>query len=105
MARTFRRFYKHVAANSSEVDEFTPPAGNYFISLVGGNAGVSPATVVAIHWDYGEAGQEMLFSTHGDAKQDVQIELDADGTKKLAIVLQNDQGTADCLGGFWTGSS
>lgn len=105
MARTEKRFYKSVSSNSSEVDEFTPPSGTYYISKMGGNAGTSPDTVVVIYWDYGGAGEEVLFCTHGDADhQTVQLELTADGTKKLAIKLINDQQTDDFLGGYWTGS-
>lgn len=103
MAKTLRRFYKSVSANTSEVDEFTPPSGTYYLSELGGNAGLSPDTVVTIIWDYG-GSEEILYCIHGSGEQNVEIELDADGTKTLAIKLINDQSTDDFLGGFWTGS-
>lgn len=103
MAKTNRRFYRDVSFASALADEFIPPSGTYYISQMGGNAGLSPLTSVAIIWDYGGT-EEILFVTHGDAVHIVDIEFEADGSKKLAILLTNDQGTNDYLGGFWNGS-
>ena len=103
MAKTKRRFYRQVPANSSEVDEFIPNAGTFYISKLGGNAGASPATSVQIIWDY-QGAEEILLSTHGDANHQVDVEVVGDGVKTLAIKLINDQQTSDVLGGFWTGS-
>lgn len=103
MAKTEKRFFKNVEANTSETDEFIPPTGTFFISQLGGNGGANTDTVVAIIWDYG-GDDEVLFCTHGDSNQLVNIELTGDASKKLVIKLINDQGSDDFLGGFWTGS-
>lgn len=103
MAKEYRRYYKVLGANSSETDEFIPPSGTYYISALGGSSSASPDTLVEIIWDFGGT-EEILFATHNDSNQNVNIELPGDGAKILAIRLTNDQGVPDTLGGFWTGS-
>lgn len=99
-----QRFYEDVDANTESRDEYVPASGDFLLTEVGGNSAPSADTSVKIIWDYGGT-EELLFSTHGDAHQQVDITLTADGVKKLAIVLTNDQGVSDVLGGFWKGKS
>ena len=104
MAVTKRRYYQEVPANTTLVDEFVPASGNYHLSLMGGNGDITALTSVCVVWDYQGAGEDILMVTHGDTRQPVDIDLTADGVKKLAIVLKNDNAAATVLGGYWTGS-
>ena len=101
-----RRFYKKVAPNTVEVDEYIVPLGSEIeIQKLIGNASISPDTSVEIYWKYGDPGETLLFCTHGDAAQnDVDdVKLPGNGIDKIAIVLRNDQGNEDTLGGLWEG--
>jgi hypothetical protein len=104
--RKEKRFYTSVAASSIEAFEYTVPNGSILtIEKVGGNASISPETVVQIIWDEGGAQEGILLSTHGDAVQDIYCcgGLVGDGTRKLKIKLKNDQDVADIMGGFYMG--
>jgi len=107
MARIERRFYKSVASNSYETDDYTPANGETLdLEQVGGNGSITPNTSIQITWDPGGAQEEIIFSTHGDATQNItNKKLTGDGTRKLRIKLVNDQEASDVLGAFWIGSN
>ena len=100
-----RRFYRKVPANTVEVDEYIIPLGELIeIQKFIGNSSVSPQTAVEIYWKYNDPGEELLFCTHADSVQDVNdLKLPGNGIDKIAIVLRNDQGNEDTLGGYWEG--
>ena len=56
-------------------------------------------TAVKLVWDIGGPGEEVIASTHGDANVELVRQVVGDGTKKLALVLENDAPSAQVLGG------
>lgn len=106
MAGVGEKLFANVTASGSETKDYTVPNGEILaIRRFGGNAGLSPDTVVALIWDEGGGDEEVIFCTHGDADivLDSPIEKAGDGSKKLRIKLINDQTSDDFLGGFWCG--
>lgn len=100
-----RRYYKEVAANTTDTDEYIPASGKVvYFKRFGGSGSSVPATIIKIIWDYGGT-ETLLFSTHGNFidEPSEEVSITGDGTKKLTIVLINDQAESDALGGFWNG--
>lgn len=91
--------YETVAALGRVVKDQVPANGKTWelVRFVGSAAYV-PTTSVRLVWDYGGAGEEVLASTHGDANLDFVRQIVGDGTKKLALVLENDDDAAQVIG-------
>ena len=102
-----KRFYYLVDANSVESDSYIIPNGKRLtITNAGGNASISPDTVVLICFDYGGESEYIVLSTHGDAMHQFACEtceFIGDGSKSITIRLSNDQSCEDYMGGFWAG--
>lgn len=102
--RIERRKYLCISASSTVTDEYTPASGTtLLVEEVGGNASISPDTIIKIVWDDGGAAEEIIFSTHGDATHMIQKQYTGDGSKKLTIKLTNNLTETDCIGGYWKG--
>lgn len=99
-----KRFYKNVAASTSEASDYIPADGERLLLV---NVGVSsssvPSTVVCILWD--PAGDnEVIISGHSEtAQRDVDIELIGDGIKILRMCLVNDLTEPTYMGAFAQG--
>lgn len=92
--------YETVAALGRVVKEQVPANGKTWevVRFIGSGAYL-PTTAVKLVWDYGGAGEEVIAATHGDANVEMVRQVVGDGTKRLAIVLENDSESAQVLGG------
>lgn len=99
-----KRFYKNVAASTSEALDYIPDDGERLLLV---NIGVSsssvPDSVVCLLWD--PAGDnDVIISGHSEVVQrDVDLELLGDGIKILRICLVNDLTEPTYMGAFWQG--
>lgn len=92
--------YETVAALGRVVKDQVPANGKTWeiVRFVGAAAYLS-TTAVKLVWDHGGAGEEVIASTHGDANVELVRQVVGDGTKKLALLLENDAPSAQALGG------
>ena len=92
--------YENVPALGRVVKDQVPATGKTWeiVRFVGSGAYV-PETTVKLVWDQGGAAEEVIASTHGDANLDLVRQVVGDGTKKLALVLENDSPAARAIGG------
>jgi hypothetical protein len=99
-----KRFYKAVAASSSEEDSYTPDNNKMiYVKSVGGSTVFENSVKVEIRWGT-DLDYEIIFVTHGDIVHkynDVAV-LKADGTKSLKIILVNDSLETETIGGFYS---
>ena len=96
--------FKEVSAYTQSAKETLIPDGETWeIQLFVGSAAYLAETVVKLVWDFGGANAEVISSTHGDTTIPVVKTLVGNGAKKLAIVLCNDSGNAQILGGAFEG--
>jgi hypothetical protein len=92
--------YESVAALGSVVKDQVPANGKTWeIVRFVGSAAYLPETVVKLVWDLGGSAEEVIASTHGDANLELVRQVAGDGTRKLALVLENDSLAARVLGG------
>ncbi len=92
--------YEAVAALGRVVKDQAPAAGKTWeIVRFVGSAAYLPETTVKLVWDLGGPGEEVIASTHGDANLELVRQVAGDGTKKLALVLENDSLSARIIGG------
>ena len=92
--------YETVAALGRVTKDQVPATGKTWeIVRFVGAAAYTPDTAVKLVWDLGGAGEEVIASTHGDANLELVRQVAGDGTKKLALVLENDSAAARVLGG------
>lgn len=83
-------FYETVPALGQSVKDQVPAAGKTWeIVRFVGSAAYLAETTVKLVWDQGSASEEVLASTHGDSNIELVRQVVGDGTKKLALVLQN----------------
>lgn len=84
-----------VAAGEEEFDDYVPPAGSEIgIKKFVGSAAFTQNSVCMLVWDFGGAGEEIIWSVKGSAEMPnnaarVILASETDGTKKLAIVNAN----------------
>ena len=92
--------YEAVPALGRVVKDQVPANGKTWeIVRFVGSAAYLALTTVKLVWDQGGAGEEVIASTHGDANLELVRQVVGDGTKKLALVLENDAPAAQMLGG------
>jgi len=88
---------------AGEVEEVTyVPANGKVVMLHEfiGNAAEDPNTTVLVVWDFGEAGETVIWSTHGSIREFPNISVGTgDGTKKVGLCLKNDDSVARILSG------
>lgn len=98
------QYFKEVSAYTQSAKETVIPDGETWqIQLFIGSAAYLAETVAKLVWDFGSANAEVISSTHGDAAIPVVKTLVGNGSKKLAIVLCNESGNAQTLGGAFEG--
>ena len=92
-------FYETVSALSQVVKDQVPPAGKTWevVRFVGSGAYVAETSVKLV-WDQGGAAEEVIASTHGDANITLVRQVVGDGTKKMALVLENASQSGQALG-------
>ncbi len=92
--------YESVAALGRVVKDQVPANGKIWeIVRFVGSAAYLPETGVKLVWDLGGSAEEVIASTHGDANLELVRQVAGDGSKKLALVLENDSLAARVLGG------
>ncbi len=92
--------YESVAALGRVTKDQVPASGKTWeVVRFAGSAAYSPETSVKLVWDLGGAGEEVIAATHGGANIELVRQVVGDGTKKLALVLENDSLSARTLGG------
>jgi hypothetical protein len=92
--------YESVAALGRVIKDQVPSSGKTWeIVRFVGSAAYSPDASVKLVWDLGGASEEVIASTHGDANVELVRQVAGDGTKKLALVIENDSLAARVLGG------
>ena len=92
-------FYETVAAVTQAVKDQIPPNGKTWeVVRFVGSAAYLAETSVRLVWDYGGVGEEVLASTHGDSNVELVRQVVGDGTKKLAIVLENTSLSGQAIG-------
>ena len=94
-------FYESVAAYDSEQHDTVVPSGETWTVLeFVGSAAYVATTTVRLVWDP-DGTPIVLATTHGDTRIVLEEEITGDGSKKLSIVLLNDTGSSQDLGGQW----
>jgi len=89
ITRTDLMISKEVAATTEDCDNFVPASGEFSVISFHGEAAFDPNCAVKLVWDWGEAGEEILWSTKGAGKMAMPIIRTGDGVKKLAVCLDN----------------
>ena len=97
MAKIFEdiRVSIEVASGTDECDEYTPPAGSTVgIKAFVGSAAYTQNSACILIWDFGGAGEEILWSIKGSETMQNNacrvIEAgETDGIKKIAICASN----------------
>ena len=99
-----KRFYKLVAANSSEFYDYIPNIGEtVFLVNAGVSSSAAPQTAALIVWDV-IGTPEILMSTYAETSQtNLNKTLIGDGVKILRISLVNDLSESVHMGGYWQG--
>jgi len=90
-----------VAAGNDVTVTYTPPTGKE-VRMVKfqGNAAEDANTAVLLLWDYNQAGETVIWSTHGSVSESVRIVVGTgDGTKQVGLCLKNDDSVARVLSG------
>ena len=93
--------YKSVATLTTDANEWVVPSGEvWFVEHFEGNAAFVEDTEVCLVWDYGGT-EEIIRATHGDAVWTPGYAFTGNGTKKLAIVLDNQSANSQSMGGSY----
>jgi hypothetical protein len=82
---------EEVAAGTDVCDTYTPANGvEVWLTFFHGEAAFTSNSSVMVLWDYGGAGETVIWSTNGSDRNNYQIELTgADGIKKVALCCSN----------------
>jgi len=87
---------KEVSATTEDCVSHTVADGKkLFIDKFVGEAAFTTNAVCKLVWDYGGAGEQVIWTTKGSSKMPFTHEVTGDGVKKLAVCLDN--GTAGAL--------
>lgn len=101
MADHHDTYFTSVASYDSEQSDTVVPNGETWL-IVGftGSAAQVPGTVVKLIWDPAGAN-ETIAATHGDVSMVLAKPVTGDGSKKVRILLENDTGNVETIGGQW----
>lgn len=92
-------FYETVPALGQAVKDQVPaPGKTWEIVRFVGSAAYLAETTARLVWDQGGASEEILASTHGDSNIELVRQVVGDGSKKLALVLENASQAGQSLG-------
>ncbi len=81
---------EEIASGQSVADTRIVPNGKDIkVVRFKGEGAFTANSVVCLVWDYGGAGEEILWSTKGADDTDLYIIRQGDGVKKLAVVCDN----------------
>lgn len=108
MARQALYIAKSVTSGNEDSDTYTVPNGKKVtVVSFNGEAAFSPNSAVKIVWDFGGGAEAVLWSIKGSDKIDSRITQDfptmtGDGTKKIAVALDNGEAGSVFLSGHAT---
>jgi hypothetical protein len=94
---------QEVAASTEESFEYTPANGKKFIvDQFFGDGAFSQNVVVKLVWDYGGGAEQVLWTIKGSSQlpPNKTFELTGNGTKKLALALDNGASGPVYISGF-----
>ena len=102
MAWTELKISKSVAAGQKNTAEVIPANGKRVtIGTFQGEAAFTAVSSVMLIWDYGGAGEICIWTVKGSGSMPFkEVLTDADGTKKLAVCLDNGEAAATTMSGF-----
>ena len=81
---------KEVAAQTEDSDTYTPANGvTVQVLLFAGSSPHDANTIVKLVWDWDGAGEEILWAIEGQHTAPRRFSIMGDGTKKLAVALDN----------------
>lgn len=85
------RTSKEVTAGNEDCAHITPASGKkVVVREFFGDAAYSKNSAVKLVWDYGGAGETVLWTIKGSSRAPEKFEInDADGVKKLGVCLDN----------------
>ena len=96
------RFYKTVAAESSDISDYVIADGDSFvIKEMGGDAN-GPSSNACIIWDP-DTANEVIYATSYSSVQHSERKFTGDAVKKLRIHLINDDVSAATMGAYVIG--
>lgn len=103
MADYYRTHFALVASYGDDQDDYVPANGEVVeLERFHGSASMNGKSLVKLVWD--SAGTpEIIAATHGEAEYHLGKKITGDGSKKLSIILVNDDSNSHVLGGQWVG--
>lgn len=97
-----KRFYKSIAASSSDFFDYVIPNGALLELKELGGSGIDPNAIVQIIFDPAVVNQ-ILLSTIYDSTQSSTLAFTGDGVKALRIFLDNQDSNSHFMGGYFIG--
>ena len=96
------RFYRHVAASTTETSDYIPADGeNVYVVNAGVSSSTAPATVAHVCWD-ADGTPEIVISSYGEANHtEINKTYVGDGVKVMRVSLVNDLTEPSYLGAYW----
>jgi hypothetical protein len=95
---------KEVSSSTTEANTVVPASGKEVtVTKFSGHAAYSVNSCVKAVWDY-DGTEEIIWSTKGDDTEEIHHTLTGNGSKKLAIVLENGEDGALVMSGkigYW----
>jgi len=92
---------KEIASSAEEADTHIPANGKKFeVQLFRGEAAYSQNAAVKLVWDYGGGGETIIWVIKGSGDMPFVYTNTGDGTKKIAISLDNGESGALYLSGY-----
>jgi len=100
--RTELKMSKEIPTVDKDGVEHVPANGSIITIPIFEAAGaVKEHATVKLIWDYGGAGEEVIWTIHGDGKMPFShVITDTDGTKILAVCLDNQEGSNLFMSGY-----
>ena len=92
---------KEVSASAEDCETFVVPNGKRFKVLnFHGSAAFQPNAAVKLVWDFGGAGETIVWAIKGQDEMPFAFNEVGDGTKKIAVCLENGETGALFLSGY-----
>jgi len=91
---------EEISANQSVADTYVVPNGKLFSIEKSLASGVDGTSSIAVVWDYGGVGEEVIWYMNADGEIPFRYSNTGDGTKKIAIEAQNGPDSTRTLSGY-----
>lgn len=100
LVKTQLKLSKLVTKATEDAITFIPETGLFYVSEFIADAAFDSHCAVKLVWDYGQAGETLLWSIKGSHSVNLDLELTGDGSKKLAVCLDNGLDDSVVLSGY-----